>query len=196
MTAGSRPGLRAQNKARTRAAIRSAALELISQQGYQATTAAQIAHAAGVSHTTLFRYFETKEQILISDDLDEARTEIFSRLEPGLTHFELARRMLTELFALAHDDPWAANPQRMELLRTEPVLRMAHQLEADRVIQEGLEFMARYLGVPGDSFTLRVFLSALSGVAMHIAERAGEPDQETLDELLAAVDLLERGLPM
>ena len=66
MTATPQPGSRAQNKARTRAAIRFAALDLVTEQGYHATTVAQIAAAAGVSHTTLFRYFDSKEQVLVS----------------------------------------------------------------------------------------------------------------------------------
>ena len=42
-------GVRAQNKARTRAAIRAAAMELFAKQGYSTTTVEQIAKTAGVS---------------------------------------------------------------------------------------------------------------------------------------------------
>ena len=142
------PGRRAAHKEQTRAAIRAAALDLISRQGYQATTVAQIAEAADVSHTTLFRYFDSKEQLLIHDDLDEIRRETLTRIPPGLNHFELARRMVTDLFAIASADPWASNRQRFALVRSEPVLVMAYQLEADRVIQEGIDFIADYTGTP------------------------------------------------
>ncbi|MEZ5210706.1 MULTISPECIES: TetR family transcriptional regulator [unclassified Gordonia (in: high G+C Gram-positive bacteria)] len=191
-----RPGSRAEHKARTRAAIRAAALELISKQGYQATTVAQIAERAGVSHTTLFRYFDSKEQVLVTDDLGEARQRMLDAVPPGLSHFDLARRMLTDLFEVARDDPWASDPQRLHLLRTEPVLRMAYQLEADRVMLEAVEFIADYTGTPADALELRVFVAALSGVMMMIAEQAAEPDEATLAEFLAAVDLLEQGLPL
>lgn len=49
-------GLREKHKRRTRAAIRTAAMELFDAQGYAQTTVAQIAEAAEVSHTTFFRY--------------------------------------------------------------------------------------------------------------------------------------------
>lgn len=190
------PGRRAAHKARTRAAIQQAALDLISRQGYHATTVAQIAEAAQVSHTTLFRYFHSKEQVLIGDGLDESRREMLAAIPPGLGHFDLARRIVTGIFSLARDDAFTSDPQRLHLVRTEPVLRMANQLEADRVIQEGIEFIADYTGTDPQALSLRVFAAALSGVMMHIAERATVPDQETLDELLTAIDLLERGLPL
>jgi AcrR family transcriptional regulator len=40
------------------------ALRLFTQQGYDATTIAQIAREAGVSQRTLFRYFGTKEDLI------------------------------------------------------------------------------------------------------------------------------------
>ncbi|MFZ2510139.1 MAG: TetR family transcriptional regulator [Gordonia sp. (in: high G+C Gram-positive bacteria)] len=190
------PGRRAAHKQQTRAAIRAAALDLISRQGYQATTVAQIAEAADISHTTLFRYFESKEQVLIHDDLDDARQEMLTRIPPGLPPFDLARQIVTGMFTIANADPWSSNAERFRLLRSEPVLAMAYQLEADRVMQEGIDFIADYTGTPADGLPLRVFIAALSAVMMHIANRADSIDQTTLEDLLVAIDLLEQGLPL
>lgn len=189
-------GRRAANKAQTRAAIRGAALDLISRQGYHATTVAQIAEAAQISHTTLFRYFDSKEQVLIHDDLDDVRVELLKQIPPGLDRFELVRRLITDLFEAAREDEWASNPDRLHLLRTEPVLRMAYQLEVDATMQEARAFIAEYTGTSPDALPLRVFLAALSGVMMHLTEQADRPDEVLLDEVMAAVDLLEQGLPL
>ena len=55
---------------RTRAALLRAALELFAEQGYDATTAAAIAGRAGVSEMTFFRYFPSKDAVLIEDPYD------------------------------------------------------------------------------------------------------------------------------
>ncbi len=48
------------------------ALRLIAERGYERTTVEQIAGAAGVSHMTFFRYFPTKESVVLDDAFDPA----------------------------------------------------------------------------------------------------------------------------
>lgn len=62
--------LRERKKERTREAIQREALRLIADQGYEATTCEQIAASAGVAPATLFRYFATKEDIVLRDVYD------------------------------------------------------------------------------------------------------------------------------
>jgi AcrR family transcriptional regulator len=61
---------RAPIRDRTRDAVRSeiaeVALALISEQGFENTTADQIAALAGISRSTFFRYFATKEDVILS----------------------------------------------------------------------------------------------------------------------------------
>ncbi|EGD56385.1 TetR/AcrR family transcriptional regulator [Gordonia neofelifaecis] len=192
---GPRPGLRERQKAQTRADIRAAALSLFNEQGYEATTVAQIAEAANVSHTTFFRYFQSKEQVIISDDLDDEREAILSEIPAGLNHFDLVRELVTRMYRLAENDEWAANPERYRILHSEPTLRATYQLESDRVISEGTDYFADYLGVARDDFRLRVFVSAVSGVMFHLTDIA-DAGLTSLDELLAALDLMEHGLPV
>lgn len=65
--AGGSEGRWARRKEVTRAAIVSSALRLFDAQGFQATTVQQIAEAAQVSERTFFRYFESKEDLLLTD---------------------------------------------------------------------------------------------------------------------------------
>lgn len=65
-----RPGLRERKKLKTRLAIREATYRLIREQGYDATTVEQIAEAAEVSPSTVFRYFPAKEDIVLTDEFD------------------------------------------------------------------------------------------------------------------------------
>ncbi|MCC3312383.1 TetR/AcrR family transcriptional regulator [Nocardia africana] len=194
---GRRVGLREKHKIRTRNAIREAAMRLFAEQGYTPTTVEQIAKEADVSHTTFFRYFTSKEQVVISDDLAAEREAAIAALPPGLSHFDLLRALLRELFRISSSDPWASDPARLRLIRAEPVLLTAFQVESDRALFGGVAFFADYLGLEPDNPRLRVFVAASRGVLMHLADDIADPkDPQALATLLDAVDLLEQGLPL
>jgi AcrR family transcriptional regulator len=58
-------GLRARKKAATEEAIVDAAMRLFGRYGFGATTVDEIAAAAGVGRRTFFRYFPTKEDVVL-----------------------------------------------------------------------------------------------------------------------------------
>lgn len=57
---------------RTREHLRAVALRLFDEHGYDETTVAAVAAAAGVSPMTFFRHFPTKEQVVLDDPYDPA----------------------------------------------------------------------------------------------------------------------------
>ena len=65
---------RPSKRERTLAALVEAGLDLFERQGYEATTVAQIARAAGVTEMTFFRYFPAKEHLLLDDPYDPMLT--------------------------------------------------------------------------------------------------------------------------
>lgn len=57
---------------RTRNELLERALNLFEVQGYEQTSAAQVAAAAGVSEMTFFRHFPSKDRVLLDDPYDTA----------------------------------------------------------------------------------------------------------------------------
>src|SRR5438132_7606923 len=77
-------GLRERKKQRTRETIVAVATKLFLEQGYEATTTAQIADAAEVAPSTFFKYFPTKADVVFSlfdAMIESAETRILDRPE-------------------------------------------------------------------------------------------------------------------
>jgi AcrR family transcriptional regulator len=80
-------GLRARKKARTRDAIADAAISLFLAHGFDQVSINDVAAAAEVSKPTLFRYFASKEDLVLhrfADHNGEAARVVRDR-EPGLS---------------------------------------------------------------------------------------------------------------
>jgi AcrR family transcriptional regulator len=74
--------LRERKKQQTKQALQEQALRLFLARGYEATTVDDIAEAAGVSPRTFFRYFPTKEEVLIKDPYDRRFLDVFVARPP------------------------------------------------------------------------------------------------------------------
>jgi AcrR family transcriptional regulator len=115
--------LRERKKLRTRRAIQDHALRLFTERGYGATTVEQICEAAEISPSTFFRYFPTKEDVVINDEYDPILTEVFRRQPPELNPLEALRAALREIFPFVHEHERASFMQRTRLMVREPALR-------------------------------------------------------------------------
>ncbi|CAN7764082.1 TetR/AcrR family transcriptional regulator [Paenibacillus sp. LjRoot153] len=64
---------REKNKEYTKRKLIESALELLSTQEYQKTSIDEIARKAGVTKTTFFAYFNSKEELLFNFDLEQLK---------------------------------------------------------------------------------------------------------------------------
>ena len=198
MTSSLPTGLRERKKARTRAAIREHAMRLFTEQGYAATTVDQIAAAADVSQSTFFRYFPTKEDVVLADDFDPAMVAALRAQPEDLPPIEAIRRSLREMFGRLTDEQWARERHRQELISSVPDLRMRSQQQYAEAISLLAEVVADRAGLPAGDFSARVLAGAVIGAALAATHGGanlglGVKYFEDFDRALA---LLQDGLPL
>lgn len=116
-------GLRERKKLRTRLAIQRHALQLFTDQGYDSTTVEQIAAAAEVSPSTFFRYYPTKEDVVLTDEYDPMFFDAIRARpaeEPPLTAMHTAMMgLMPQVLA----DGGRETIQRLRLVLAIPALR-------------------------------------------------------------------------
>ena len=161
-------GLRERKKARTRAAIRQHALRLFGEQGYAGTTVEQIAEAAEVSPSTFFRYFPTKEDVVLQDDFDPIAIEKFEAQPPGMHPVAALRAAMRETFAEASDEELDQWRELSALTMSVPELRARALDEYMRSGGVTAELMAKRLGREPDDFAVRVLAGAVVGVGLSV----------------------------
>ncbi len=199
--AAPRPGLRERKKARTRAAIREHALRLFREQGYAATTVDQIAEAADVSPSTFFRYFPTKEDVVLQDEFDVLAIGAFEEQPPELSTVAAFRAAARQAFAALGQEELAKMRETAQLTLTIPELRARAMDEFSRTIEVIAEAAARRSGRDPSDFAVRILAGAIVGVIMAAmmpwSDWAETPqDTDMLDQIDAALAQLEAGLPL
>jgi AcrR family transcriptional regulator len=194
-------GLRERKKARTRAAIREHALRLFGEQGYQRTTVEQIAAAAEVSPSTFFRYFPTKEDLILQDDMDTRMVEAFERQPPGLGPIAAVRAATREVVESYSEADLDVLRQTSTFTMTVPEVRARAMDEFARTIAVISEALAKRTGRPADDLAVRAVAGAIVGVIMAITMpwEGWSSDRQIVD-MFARIDqglaLLEDGLPL
>ena len=182
------PSLKVRKQQAVRAALSAAAEKLFLAHGFEKITVEQIAQAAGVSRRTFFRYYESKEDVMVerSDRLGE--------------------QLLAELAARPHDEPpllairnalvpavQAGLAERdlvrytIRLLRETSTLRRAMMERRNRLEERIAALMARRLGAGRNDNT--PMLLAFVTRALHDTAFNAWYDHET-DDVAGLVDNL------
>src|SRR5262245_23592992 len=119
----SSPGLRERKKLKTRRTIQDVALRLFAEQGYDATTVEQIAAAAEVSPSTFFRYYPTKEDVLIEDDYDPMLYEALVTQPSELSPVQALRSAFASVTELIPAEEQESLLSRVRLALSIPAVR-------------------------------------------------------------------------
>ena len=188
--------LRERKRTRTRLMIQNEAMRLFAENGYEQTTVEQIAFASAISPRTFFRYFPTKEDVVLWDEYDPIAPDLFEARPDDEPAAETLRAIIRETVGgLYRRDPRQLL-FRARLLGSVPELR-ARMLEQQDSGHELLaSLLARRPGARADELELRVIASAFgAAVIIAVDEWQKHDGKGDLLELVdRAVDALAAGL--
>lgn len=189
-------GLRERTRRAVRAEIVATAMRLFLERGFEATTMEQIAGEIGISRRSLFRYFGTKEDIVLGDHAASGRV-LQAALEARPADESPWDALRAALKTLFESLPYSPEDflKITSMLHASPSLR-ARQLEKRQQWTELLvPDIARRLGADADPMT-QLRAGALVACALACSEAAtdawvrsnGTVDMErAFDEAVAAV---------
>ena len=185
-------GLRERKKIKLRRSVQREALRLFADQGYEDTTVEQIADAADISTTTFYRYFPTKEDVVLDDDYDPIAEHIIGSRDDGEPLVTTVRRAIAAVAAAVEEDRDAALA-RLKLLATVPALQARQGSEGRKALEFYIGLFSARSGRPADDYQLRVTAAAFTAAQLEAARYwADAGGAESLGRLMDdAVTLVE-----
>jgi AcrR family transcriptional regulator len=193
------PTLQKRKQEFVRGEVAAAAWGLFAQKGYEATTVAEIAEAAGISRRTFFRYYASKEDVLVetSDQFAEDMLAAMAQRPPSEAPLVAIQRALVPVLEGLLSDAERARTI-VRLLRESRSLRRA-MLERHARLEErlALQLADRLRVDPATDSTpaLAAFLArAMIDTAVNVwYDQRREDVAALVDELFARLAVLTQG---
>ena len=166
-----------------RGRLAQAALTLYAEQGFEQTTAAEIARAAGLTERTFFRHFADKREVLFygTGALRDVVVRAIADAPPAATAMDAVSLVLQTVGLLIQETPEIARA-RAEIVAANPELR-ERELVKFAEIAAGMARALRDRGVPEPAASL----TAEAGIAIYkvsFARWISEPGQPDLLAIL------------
>lgn len=179
----------------TRQRLLDTALGLFEARGYDHVSVSDVAAAAGVGERTVYRYFPTKEALVL-DEQPGAFDDFVAALNATPPDVDLldALSLTLRSFAPAAGTE-ATEARRAQLLGTTPTLHRAWMAALDQLEPALRTWLAGRTGRDADDLALRTATAALLGVHRMLVETwDGDDMAEYLDRADAALGVLADGL--
>ncbi|MFS1519244.1 acyl-CoA-like ligand-binding transcription factor [Cytobacillus sp. Hm23] len=194
MTEHKKASLRDRKKAKTRAVIQHHALALFEQQGYANTTVEQIAEASEISPSTFFRYFPTKESVVLDDDYDPILIKAFQAQSKELTPIQAFRGAVNEGMSYIPEEGKEALQERMKLIMSVPELRAATLIHASGTAKLIAKLISERLGCDENDLAVTTLAGSIIGALFSVAYYCIQhPNVNVVDAIDQALAQLESG---
>jgi AcrR family transcriptional regulator len=186
-------GLRDRKKQAAMRRIQEVALDLFDARGFNNVSIDEIAAAAEVSPSSVYRYFGTKEQVVLYDEVD---FQLIERLDTELASHppvDAVRRAMSDLLSefFARDDDLTR--RKVRYAYEEPALRAATFEMTESFTPLIADALARALDLEPDQLEVQVVAATLVAALMAAVRHwyAGDfhpPLQKEIDRVLAVVE--------
>jgi AcrR family transcriptional regulator len=188
-----RLGLRERKKLKTQQAIQEQALRLFAERGFDETTVEQIADAAEVSPSTFFRYYPTKEDVVLRDEYDPIIMECLlsqPRDKPPLQAVRDALRAAFSSMSAAEEQQMLA---RYRMGMSTPAVRVRLVDEFLKGLDLFTNGFAEWRGLAPRDPAVRTFVGAVYGVIQQgmidwVESEGSKGFAATVDEYLARLE--------
>lgn len=191
-----RAGLRERKRLAAMHRIQTVALDLFDEHGYDQVTIERIAEQAEVSPSSVYRYFGTKEQLVIWDEYDPVALAAIADELQQRPPIEAVRRVVEVVMGEAvRTDPERIH-RRLRLAFTNPSIEAASALQTYEMAAVIGGLIAERVGDTVDDLDVQVFayacVGALLGAIRHwYASGFTTPFEDIVGRPLA---ILERGM--
>lgn len=165
-----RPGLRERKKQRTHDDLQRIANRLFLERGYEAVTVEEIAAAADVSNRTFYRYFASKEDLVLGDlaELAAAVEESLATRPADEPVLDSIRAVARDLAALLAGDA-ESNRARSRIIEATPSLQQRRTERQPHMEEVLVPFVAGRLGLDPDTDLLPRLVAACTVAASSVA---------------------------
>jgi len=188
---------RAKDEAPTkRKAILDAARGLFASKGYEETTIAEIAQAAGVAVGTVYLYFRNKHEVLTGAALDFNTSLAEVMRDPALLNLpieEVPRAMIDAIFRLGQQKKELVSLLRVDMLSEEEM--MLHRRGTEQAAEVLANFFQRAIDqeqlAPFNTEMYAQMLSLLGGAILHQCFAVEKGEREEMYRRYT-IELLER----
>ncbi|SDH10798.1 DNA-binding transcriptional regulator, AcrR family [Rhodococcus triatomae] len=189
------PGLRERKRLEAMQRIQAVALDLFDRHGYRTVTIEQVAAQAQVSPSSVYRYFGTKERLVLHDEYDPQILEMLRTVDPGATWtvselMQGLRAGIAFVMAAIGPEEEVQIQRRMRYVVTEPDVRAGMTRDAEHYEAEIRSIVASRLGRDEDDLEVRVLVAMavwgfISAVYHWVESGFSDPLGEVVDTALA-----------
>lgn len=173
---------------RTRTRLLESALELFSDKGFEATSVAEIAAAAGVTEMTFYRHFGSKGAVLIEDPYDPLIAAAIVRQPAELPALAAIARGVGEAWAEVAEPEGEQVRERIRLVARSPKLRTA-MTEGTAATEQAVAGALEARGIPAADAAVAASaaVAALNRALLTWSETDDEPLGEAIGRAVSVL---------